>query len=224
MFGMFFLGSLYLRGSCGYDPLQIGLAFLPVAVVHGRPCRSATPTGWSLRFGARADHADRPGPDRGRAGAVRGRPGRRRPTCRTSSRSMVLIGAGAGLCFPALMTLAMSGATAEDAGPGLRAGQHHRRRSAARSGLAVLATVSASPDQRPGRPAPARRGRADRRLPPGLLDRLRPGRRGRWGHPGRAAPAAGRETAVPVAETAVPGAEAVPSGSSTTRWTNFWAR
>ena len=29
MFGMFFLGSLYLRQIQGYHPLQIGLAFLP---------------------------------------------------------------------------------------------------------------------------------------------------------------------------------------------------
>src|SRR5215472_18334999 len=35
MFGMFLLGSLYLREIQGYDPLQIGLAFLPVAVVMG---------------------------------------------------------------------------------------------------------------------------------------------------------------------------------------------
>ena len=35
MFGMFFLGALYLRRILGYSPLQIGLAFLPVAVVMG---------------------------------------------------------------------------------------------------------------------------------------------------------------------------------------------
>src|SRR5258708_19650116 len=35
MVGMFFIGSLYLRRILGYDPLQIGLAFLPVAVVMG---------------------------------------------------------------------------------------------------------------------------------------------------------------------------------------------
>ena len=29
MFGMFFLGALYLQRVLGYDPLQIGLAFLP---------------------------------------------------------------------------------------------------------------------------------------------------------------------------------------------------
>ena len=35
MFGMFFLGSLYLQRVLGYDALQIGLAFLPVTIVMG---------------------------------------------------------------------------------------------------------------------------------------------------------------------------------------------
>src|ERR1700742_3365586 len=35
MFGMFFLGALYLQRVLGYDPLEIGLAFLPVTVVMG---------------------------------------------------------------------------------------------------------------------------------------------------------------------------------------------
>ena len=47
---------------------------------------------------------------------------------------MLLIGAGGGLSFPALMALAMTGATAEDSGPALRPRQHdpagRRRRSA----------------------------------------------------------------------------------------------
>ena len=38
--------------------------------------------------------------------------------------SMVLLGIGAGLSFPSLMTLAMSGATQSDSGPRLRPGQH----------------------------------------------------------------------------------------------------
>ena len=29
MFGMFFLGTLYMQSILGYDPLEIGLAFLP---------------------------------------------------------------------------------------------------------------------------------------------------------------------------------------------------
>ena len=32
MFGMFFLGSLYLQRVLGYDALQIGLAFLPATL------------------------------------------------------------------------------------------------------------------------------------------------------------------------------------------------
>ena len=35
MFGMFFLGALYLRRVLGYDALQIGLAFLPVTLTMG---------------------------------------------------------------------------------------------------------------------------------------------------------------------------------------------
>ena len=35
MFGMFFLGTLYLQDVLGYDALEIGLAFLPVAVLIG---------------------------------------------------------------------------------------------------------------------------------------------------------------------------------------------
>ena len=38
----------------------------------------------------------------------------------------VLLGIGAGLGFPPLMGLAMSGVPPSDAGPGVRAGQHHR--------------------------------------------------------------------------------------------------
>ncbi len=44
MFGMFFLGALYLQRVLGYDPLRIGLAFLPVAVIIGA---------LSFRFSAR---------------------------------------------------------------------------------------------------------------------------------------------------------------------------
>src|SRR3954471_1906829 len=35
MFGMFFLGSLYLQRVLGYDALEIGLAFLPVTLAMG---------------------------------------------------------------------------------------------------------------------------------------------------------------------------------------------
>src|SRR5205807_3257755 len=35
MFGMFFMGALYLQRVLGYDPLQIGLSFLPATIVIG---------------------------------------------------------------------------------------------------------------------------------------------------------------------------------------------
>ena len=35
MFGLFFLGSLYLEKVLGYDPLEIGLAFLPTTLIMG---------------------------------------------------------------------------------------------------------------------------------------------------------------------------------------------
>jgi hypothetical protein len=55
----------------------------------------------------------------------------------------LLIGTGAGLCFPALMTLAMSSATPQDAG--LASGLVNTTAQVGGAlGLAVLATVSAS--------------------------------------------------------------------------------
>ena len=35
MFGMFFLGALYMQRILGYDPLEVGLAFLPATLVMG---------------------------------------------------------------------------------------------------------------------------------------------------------------------------------------------
>ena len=35
MFGMFFLGALYMQRILGYDALQVGLAYLPTTVVMG---------------------------------------------------------------------------------------------------------------------------------------------------------------------------------------------
>ncbi|HEY7633736.1 MAG TPA: MFS transporter, partial [Thermoleophilaceae bacterium] len=52
MFGMFFLGSLYLQRVLGYDALQIGLAFLPATLVMGTlSLRFSEPI--ITRFGAR---------------------------------------------------------------------------------------------------------------------------------------------------------------------------
>jgi MFS family permease len=57
--------------------------------------------------------------------------------------SMVLLGIGAGIAFPALVTLAMSGATPEDSG--LASGLVNTTQQVGSAlGLAVLATLSAS--------------------------------------------------------------------------------
>jgi EmrB/QacA subfamily drug resistance transporter len=52
MFGMFFLGALYLEKVLHYDPLQIGLGFLPVAVGIGGLSLGASARA-NARFGER---------------------------------------------------------------------------------------------------------------------------------------------------------------------------
>ena len=85
---------------------------------------------------------------------------------------MILLGFGVGVCFPALMTLAMSGATQEDAG--LASGLVNTSAQVGGAlGLAVLATLSATRSE--GLIADGRDDRlgAHQRLSPGVLDRGR---------------------------------------------------
>jgi len=140
MFGMFFLGSLFLREVLGYDPLRIGLAFLPVAI--GMAVLSVRYTDRiAARFGARGtmiagltlivaalvlfsqapEHA-------GYLAHV--------------FPVALLMGLGAGLAFPALMTVAMSGVDPAEAG--LASGLVNTTAQVGGAlGLAVLDTVSA---------------------------------------------------------------------------------
>jgi len=142
MFGMFFLGSLYLRQILGYDPLRIGLAFLPVAVTMGALSVRYTDR-LVTRFGARALML--PGLSLIAAGLALFATA---PASGGAYLSHVLpvtllIGTGSGVCFPALMTLAMSSATPQDAG--LASGLVNTTAQIGGAlGLAVLATVSAS--------------------------------------------------------------------------------
>src|SRR5215217_3263878 len=53
MFGMFFLGALYLQRVLGYDPLQVGLAFLPSTIVMGVLSMGLSGR-VTMRFGAKA--------------------------------------------------------------------------------------------------------------------------------------------------------------------------
>jgi predicted MFS family arabinose efflux permease len=141
MFGVFFLGALYLQGILGYDALEIGLAFLPVTVIMGTLSVRYTER-LIMRFGAARLMV--PGLGLILAALV------------IFSQApvdgnyvvnvlpvMVLLGTGAGICFPALVTLAMSGATPSDAG--LASGLVNTTAQVGGAlGLAVLATLSAS--------------------------------------------------------------------------------
>jgi EmrB/QacA subfamily drug resistance transporter len=139
MFATFFLGALYLQEILGYNPLEVGLAFLPTTVVMG-----TLSLGYSekliMRFGprnmlipgmvlvaialllfARTPVDGRYVPD--------------------LLPQLLLFGVGIGISFPSLMTLAMSGATPEDAG--LASGVVNTSAQVGGAiGLAVLATLA----------------------------------------------------------------------------------
>ena len=149
MFGMFFLGALYLQRVLGYDALEIGLAFLPATLVMGTLSLRYSER-LIMRFGARSDADPGPRADRRRAGAVRA--GRRSTaaTWPTSCRRWCCSAPAPGSAFPALMTLAMSGATPSDAG--LASGLVNTTAQVGGAlGLAVLATLAGDAHRRPAR-------------------------------------------------------------------------
>jgi EmrB/QacA subfamily drug resistance transporter len=141
MFGMFFLGALYLQRILQYDALETGLAFLPVTILMGTLSVRYTDR-LVMRFGARKLVLG--GLVLFMAGlALFARAPVNGDYVVHILPVMVLLGIGAGLCFPALMTLAMSGATPSDAG--LASGLINTTAQVGGSlGLAVLATLSAS--------------------------------------------------------------------------------
>ena len=142
MFGMFFVGSLYLRRILGYDPLQIGLAFLPVAVVMGALSMRYTDR-LVMRFGARPTMFTGLGLIAAGLALFAVAPAAGGAYLSHIFPVALLVGTGAGLCFPALMALAMSSATPQDAG--LASGLVNTTAQVGGAlGLAVLATVSAS--------------------------------------------------------------------------------
>ncbi len=141
MFGVFFLGALYLRLVLGYDALKIGLAFLPTTIAMGTmSIRFSEPI--ISRFGARATLP--PGLGLAAAGlALFASAGVHANYFTEVMPALILIGIGMGGCFPALMTIAMAGSTPEDAG--LASGLVNTSAQVGGAlGLAVLATVAAS--------------------------------------------------------------------------------
>ncbi len=142
MFGMFFLGALYLQRVLGYDALEIGLAFLPATVVMGVLSLRYSER-LIMRFGARTMLF--PGLILIAAGLLLF--SRATPVHGDYLTNvlpvMLLLGFGIGSSFPSLMTLAMSGATPEDAG--LASGLVNTSAQVGGAlGLAVLATLSAT--------------------------------------------------------------------------------
>jgi EmrB/QacA subfamily drug resistance transporter len=141
IFGMFFLGSLYMERVLGYDPLEIGLAFLPVALGIG-----ILSLGFSerlvMRFGAKPTLLV------GLVLIVAGLVLFALSPVHSSYLGdllapMLLFGVGAGLSFPSLMGLAMSSATQQDSG--LASGLVNTSLQVGGAlGLAVLATLSST--------------------------------------------------------------------------------
>ena len=138
---MFFMGSLYMQQVLGYDALQIGFAFLPTTLAMGI---------MSIRFSDRL--INRFGPKNvlipgltliGIGLALFTNTPVDGVYLENVLPPMLLLGIGAGASFTSLMTLAMSGATQEDAG--LASGLvNTTAQVGAALGLAVLATLSST--------------------------------------------------------------------------------
>jgi EmrB/QacA subfamily drug resistance transporter len=141
MFGMFFLGALYLQRVLGYDALEVGLAFLPVTIVIGALSLGLSEK-LNMRFGPRAVLV--PSLVLAAAALVLFA---RAPVdggyVADMLPALLLLGVGAGLSFPAFMMLAMSGSTPEDSG--LASGLVNTTLQVGGAiGLAVLATLSST--------------------------------------------------------------------------------
>jgi EmrB/QacA subfamily drug resistance transporter len=139
LFGMFFLGVLYMQRLVGYDAIETGLAFLPVATLIGGVSLFVSPR-LNLRFGAKATLV--PGLVLVAAGLALFTQAPLDADYVTDILPvMVLLGTGAGFVFPAVTTLAMSGATPSDAG--LAGGLLNTSLQVGGAlGLAVLASLS----------------------------------------------------------------------------------
>ncbi|HEY6744863.1 MAG TPA: MFS transporter [Mycobacteriales bacterium] len=141
MFGSFFIGALFLQQVLGYGPLELGVAFLPVTLLMGT---------LSVRFSERlvtrfgAQKVMLPGLVLIGAGLAffALAPADARFVTDVLPAT-VLIGIGAGLCFPPAMGLAMTGVRPDDAG--LASGLINTTAQVGGAiGLAVLTTVSTS--------------------------------------------------------------------------------
>jgi EmrB/QacA subfamily drug resistance transporter len=141
MLGFFFMSSLYLQRVLGLNPLQIGIAFMPVALTIGVLSLGVSAR-VTTRFGAR--RVLLPALVLVAAGlALYIRVPLRSDYVIDLLPGMLLLGVGAGLVFPSIASLAMSSATDSDSG--LASGLLNTTAQVGGAlGLAVLATVAAS--------------------------------------------------------------------------------
>jgi EmrB/QacA subfamily drug resistance transporter len=141
MFSVFFLGTLYLREVLGYDALQIGLAFLPTTLVMGTLSLRYSER-LMMRFGPRATLI--PGLVLIAAGlGLYARVPIHGQFVTDVLPAGLLMGTGVGVSMAALMTLAMSGVTPDQAG--LASGLVNTTAQVGGAlGLAVLATLSST--------------------------------------------------------------------------------
>jgi MFS family permease len=139
MFGMFFLAVLYMQRVLGYSAVATGFAFLPVSGLIGLFSLGFSAR-LSLRYGAKTIVV--PGIVLMTAGlALLTRVPVNGSYVTDLLPSMLLLGTGAGLFFPSITTIAMSGVEPHEAG--LASGLLNQSMQVGGSiGLAVLATLS----------------------------------------------------------------------------------
>jgi EmrB/QacA subfamily drug resistance transporter len=141
IFGVFFLGALYMENVLHYDPIEVGLAFLPLALGI-----AAMSLGVSARLIERVGARKTLVP--GMALAVLGMVLFRLPGTHVTYLTQLFpatlaMGLGAGLAFPSVIALAMSTATPEDSG--LVSGIVNTSQQVGGAlGLSVLATLASS--------------------------------------------------------------------------------
>jgi EmrB/QacA subfamily drug resistance transporter len=139
MYSTFFLGALYLEGVQGYSPIRTGLAFLPISLMMGLLSGGVT-----ARLAARFGNKQVLVP--GLVSATIGlflltQVGPDSNYFTTVFPGLFLVGAGAGLAFMPLLSIAMQDVPSSEAGLGSGIVNVSMQMSAA-LGLAVLGTVA----------------------------------------------------------------------------------
>jgi EmrB/QacA subfamily drug resistance transporter len=139
LFGMFFLGALYLQRVLGYSAIEVGLSFLPVALLIGALSVGATAR-LIVRFGAPATLLPGLGLIALGLGYFVSVPVDGHYATNVLP-VMILIGIGGGLVFPSVFTLALSSAGPTDSG--LASGLVNTSQQVGGAiGLAVLASLA----------------------------------------------------------------------------------